>query len=76
MVKKKTFDIKKYINGEVNESYYRLPDEVINNELYRLKKLIEVVHGMHARGDDFQPVHMKTIISLAQKILKKSKKFK
>ena len=56
-------------------NFYRLPGNVINNELYVALKMLNNMSNTIKSGNDFDKKQFDKIISSLQKISKSSKKF-
>lgn len=59
-----------------NKGFWRLPDKVIGNELYRAKKGLDSLYSTIAAGNDLDMGALENIIDFLQKIKEQAKKFK
>jgi hypothetical protein len=59
----------------LNESFMRLPGNVIGNELYEAKKMFEAIYSTQTNGDDFKEKDFNNLIKKLQDIKKQAKKF-
>jgi hypothetical protein len=64
-------------NGEesIQESFYRLPKDIIRNELYVVNQSIQSLYSGAAAGDDVSPKEIDRIIKNLQRISSSVKKF-
>ena len=60
---------------DLEESFYRLPGHVINNELYVLNREIDTFTKGQLNGNDFDETAFNSFIRQMQKIKKEAKKF-
>lgn len=64
--------IKRQLN---EESYYRLDDKIIGNELYTAMKSLQQLYNYLDSGNDLDMKHLDAIILKLQKVKNSAKKF-
>lgn len=68
--------VKKMIKKQLNEeSYYRLDDKVIGNELYTAMRSLTQLYNYLNSGNDLDMNHLDAIIEKLQKVKKSAKLF-
>ena len=69
-------DLRKF-NEFINEAkFYRLPRNVIENELFRVKRNFDSFYNKTSKGQDVHPEELDSIIKTLQQIRKEMKGFR
>lgn len=76
MVHNMTLKPDEYKLNEAADDFYRLPDHVINNELYVAVKNLNAIQSSLRNGNDFDVSSFKSVITNLNAIAKQAKSFK